>query len=72
MAWYFQATPHDTHDYDAVQTEVLVDATYQGKPRRLLLTANKNAYYYVLDRETGERLELPLANVTLARLEIDL
>jgi alcohol dehydrogenase (cytochrome c) len=56
LAWYFQFTPHDTHDFDAVQTEVLVDAPYQGKPRRLLLTANKNAFYYVLDRETGEFL----------------
>lgn len=56
LVWHFQFTPHDTHDYDAVQTEVLVDAEYGGRSRRLLLTANKNAYYYVLDRETGEFL----------------
>jgi alcohol dehydrogenase (cytochrome c) len=56
MAWHFQFTPHDTHDFDAVQTEVLVDAPWQGSNRKLLLTANKNAFYYVLDRETGQFL----------------
>jgi alcohol dehydrogenase (cytochrome c) len=56
LVWHFQFTPHDTHDFDAVQTEVLVDAPWQGRQRKLLLTANKNAFYYVLDRETGEFL----------------
>ena len=56
LAWHFQLIPHDTHDYDAVQVPVLVDAIVAGRPRRLLLFASKNAFYYVLDRETGRFL----------------
>lgn len=56
LAWHFQFTPHDTHDYDAVQVPLLVDARWKGRPRRLMLWANRNAFYYVLDRETGEFL----------------
>ena len=56
LAWYFQFTPHDEHDWDSNQIPVLVDAELDGKPRKLLLTANKNGFYYVLDRETGEFL----------------
>jgi alcohol dehydrogenase (cytochrome c) len=54
--WHFQFTPHDVHDYDAQQPIVLVDGTWQGKPRKLLLQANRNGYFYVLDRVTGEYL----------------
>jgi PQQ-dependent dehydrogenase (methanol/ethanol family) len=54
--WFFQFTPHDTHDWDASETPVLVDAVFQGKPRKLLLHADRNAFYYLLDRETGEFL----------------
>jgi alcohol dehydrogenase (cytochrome c) len=54
--WHFQFTPHDVHDYDAQQPIVLVDATWQGTPRKLLLQANRNGYFYVLDRVTGEYL----------------
>jgi alcohol dehydrogenase (cytochrome c) len=54
--WHFQFTPHDVHDYDAQQPIVLVDATWQGKPRKLLLQANRNGFFYVLDRVTGEFL----------------
>ncbi len=54
--WYFQFTPHDTHDWDASETPVLVDAVFRGKPRKLLLHADRNAFYYLLDRETGEFL----------------
>jgi alcohol dehydrogenase (cytochrome c) len=56
MIWYFQFTPHDTHDWDANQIQVLVDAEWEGEPRKLVVTANRNAFYYVLDRETGEFL----------------
>jgi alcohol dehydrogenase (cytochrome c) len=56
LRWHFQFTPHDTHDWDANQVPVLVDATVDGKPRKLVLTANRNAFYYVLDRQTGEFL----------------
>ena len=56
IVWYFQFTPHDTHDWDANQIQVLVDAEWEGEPRKLVVTANRNAFYYVLDRETGEFL----------------
>jgi alcohol dehydrogenase (cytochrome c) len=56
MAWYFQTSPHDTHDYDSAQTPVLVDAPFNGKPRKLVLTAARNGYYFTLDRVTGEHL----------------
>jgi alcohol dehydrogenase (cytochrome c) len=56
LAWYFQNTPHDTHDWDSLETPVLVDAVFKGQPRKLLLQANRNGYYYVLDRTNGEFL----------------
>ena len=56
LKWHFQFTPHDTHDWDANETPVLIDATFKGKPRKLLIQANRNAFFYVLDRETGEFL----------------
>ncbi len=56
LAWHFQFTPHDLHDYDAVQVPLLVDAPFRGAARRLLLWANRNGFYYVLDRVTGEYL----------------
>ncbi len=67
MRWHFQATPHDTHDWDSNQIPVLVDADWEGQPRKLLLNANRNAFYYVLDRETGEFLHgTPYAKQTWA------
>jgi alcohol dehydrogenase (cytochrome c) len=54
LRWYFQYTPHDLHDWDSVQVPILVDATIDGKPRKLLAHANRNAFFYVLDRVTGE------------------
>ncbi len=56
MKWYFQFMPHDTHDWDATETMVLIDGMVRGKPRKLLVTAQRNAFYYVLDRVTGEFL----------------
>jgi alcohol dehydrogenase (cytochrome c) len=56
MKWYFQFTPHDVHDWDATQVPVLVDEMWNGKMRKLVLFANRNAFYYVLDRTTGEYL----------------
>jgi alcohol dehydrogenase (cytochrome c) len=53
LAWYFQYTPGDDHDWDAVQTPVLADVTDNGRVRKLLLNANRNGFFYVLDRETG-------------------
>ncbi len=54
MKWYFQFTPHDTHDWDAIQVPVLFDEPIDGKPRKLLAFANRNGFYYVLDRVTGK------------------
>ncbi|MBS1820855.1 MAG: acido-empty-quinoprotein group A [Acidobacteria bacterium] len=56
VKWYFQVNPHDTHDWDAVQTPILFDAPYKGRQRKLLAQASGNGYYFLLDRETGEHL----------------
>jgi alcohol dehydrogenase (cytochrome c) len=56
LKWYFQFTPHDLYDYDGVETPVLVDMQYEGKPRKLLLEANRNGFFYILDRTNGEFL----------------
>lgn len=56
LAWYFQPSPHDVHDWDAVETPVLFDAEIKGEPRRLLAQANRNGFFFVLDRATGEHL----------------
>ena len=56
LKWYFQFTPHDTHDWDAQAWPVLLDTVYEGRPRKLVLHANRNGYFYVLDRATGEFL----------------
>jgi alcohol dehydrogenase (cytochrome c) len=57
MKWYFQFTPHDLHDYDAVELPILVDAPFKGQQRKLLLQGNRNGYYYVLDRTNGKFLQ---------------
>jgi alcohol dehydrogenase (cytochrome c) len=57
LKWYFQFTPHDEYDYDAVQIPVLVDDTWKGQPRKLMMWANRNGYFYVLDRATGKFLQ---------------
>jgi alcohol dehydrogenase (cytochrome c) len=68
IKWHFQFTPHDVHDWDANQIPVLLDAVWQGRPRKLVATANRNAFYYVLDRETGEfLLGAPYAKQTWAK-----
>jgi alcohol dehydrogenase (cytochrome c) len=54
MKWYFQFTPHETHDWDASEPPILFDATINGKKRKIVAQANRNAFYYVIDRETGE------------------
>ena len=66
MAWYFQTSPHDTHDWDSTQTPVLADAQFNGRMRKLVMTATRNGYFFVLDRVTGEHLvtsKLGLTNV---------
>lgn len=56
LKWYFQFTPHDIHDWDAQEPPVLVDTNWRGQPRKLLLQANRNGFFYVLDRVTGQFL----------------
>jgi alcohol dehydrogenase (cytochrome c) len=65
LRWHFQFTPHDEFDFDATQVPVLVDATWQARPRKMMLFANRNGYFYVLDRVTGEfLLGKPFVKVT--------
>lgn len=54
--WHFQFTPHDLWDWDATETPVLIDANWQGQPRKLLLHGNRNGFFYVLDRTNGKVL----------------
>jgi alcohol dehydrogenase (cytochrome c) len=53
LKWHFQFTPHDTHDWDANHIPVLADLTIDGKPRKVVMVANRNAFFYMLDRTTG-------------------
>lgn len=71
LKWHYQFTPHDTRDWDANEAPMLVDLNWQGKPRKLLLQGNRNAFFYVLDRATGEFLRgSPFARQNWAK-EID-
>ena len=66
MKWYYQTSPHDTHDFDSTQTPVIVDAPFGGRTRKLVMTATRNGYFFVLDRTTGDHLvtsKLGLTNV---------
>lgn len=54
LQWHFQYTPHDVHDWDSDEVPMLIDAKVNKKPRKLLVQANRNAFFYVLDRMTGE------------------
>lgn len=56
LRWHYQFTPHDLWDWDAQSPPLLVDATYHGRPRKLLLQANRNGFFYVLDRTNGALL----------------
>jgi alcohol dehydrogenase (cytochrome c) len=68
LKWHFQFTPHDTHDWDATHVPMLIDANVRGRQRKLIVTPNRNAFYYVLDRETGEFLAgSPYAKQTWAK-----
>jgi len=56
LKWHFQFTPHDLYDYDATETAMLIDAKYNGEPRKLLVEANRNGFLYLLDRTNGKFL----------------
>jgi alcohol dehydrogenase (cytochrome c) len=71
LKWYFQFTPHDVHDWDSTHTPILLDETIAGQPRKLVAVANRNGFFYVLDRVTGAYLlGKPYTQVTWAK-EID-
>ena len=56
LKWHFQFNPHDLYDYDSVQTPVLVNGNFKGQPRKLVVTANRNGFLYILDRTNGKYL----------------
>jgi len=56
LAWAFQPSPHDTHDWDAAEVPVLVDADFNGQPRKMLMQASRNGYFFVVDRTNGKTL----------------
>jgi alcohol dehydrogenase (cytochrome c) len=56
LAWAFQVSPHDTHDWDAVEIPVLVDGQFHGEPKKMLMQTSRNGYFFVLDRTNGKNL----------------
>ncbi len=67
LKWHFQFTPNDPYDYDSVQVPVLADITWDGKQRKVMLWANRNGFFYVLDRTNGQFLSgHPFVKVTWA------
>jgi quinohemoprotein ethanol dehydrogenase len=68
LKWYYQNTPGDSWDFDSVQGFILADVTINGRPRKVIMQANKNGFYYVLDRVTGSFISAqPFAAVTWAK-----
>ena len=68
LAWGFQVSPHDTHDWDAAEVPVLVDGDFNGQPRKMLMQASRNGYFFVLDRTNGKSLlTKPFAAVNWAK-----
>jgi len=68
LKWYYQNTPGDSWDFDSVQGFILADMTINGRPRKVIMQANKNGFYYVLDRVTGSFISAqPFATVTWAK-----
>jgi alcohol dehydrogenase (cytochrome c) len=71
LRWHFQYTPHDEHDWDSNQIQILADLTISGRPRKTLITANRNGFFYVLDRTNGEFIHgKPYVKTTWA-IELD-
>jgi alcohol dehydrogenase (cytochrome c) len=56
MVWHYQVTPHDTHDWDAAQTPVLIDGVIDGQPRKLIAQASRNGHFFLLDRTNGKHV----------------
>ncbi len=71
IRWHYQFTPHDLHDWDATQVPVLGEITVAGQPRKVVMFANRNGFYYTLDRTTGKLIVTkPFVNTTWAK-EVD-
>src|SRR3989442_16024944 len=67
LKWHYQCTPGDEWDYDAIQHLMLADIRINGRNRKLIMQVNKNGYFYVLDRITGEFISgEPVAPVSWA------
>jgi alcohol dehydrogenase (cytochrome c) len=71
LRWHFQFTPHDEHDWDSNQIQVLADLTIGGKPRKTLVTANRNGFFYVLDRTNGAFIQAKPYVTTTWATEVD-
>ena len=71
LRWHFQYTPHDEHDWDSNQVQVLADLTIGGKPRKTLITANRNGFFYVLDRTNGAFIQAKPYVTTTWATEVD-
>jgi alcohol dehydrogenase (cytochrome c) len=56
LKWHYQTTPHDVWDWDASETPLVIDATWHGQPRKLLVQGNRNGFFYVFDRTDGRLL----------------
>jgi alcohol dehydrogenase (cytochrome c) len=68
LVWGYQVSPHDTHDWDAAEVPVLVDGEFNGQPRKMVLQASRNGYFFVLDRTNGKNLlTTPFATVNWAK-----
>jgi alcohol dehydrogenase (cytochrome c) len=68
LRWHYQFTPHDVHDWDSTQVPILADLTIAGQPRKVLMFANRNGFYYTLDRVTGKLiLGKPFVQTTWAK-----
>jgi alcohol dehydrogenase (cytochrome c) len=68
LRWHYQFTPHDVHDWDSTEVPVLADITVAGQPRKVLMFANRNGFYYTLDRTTGKVIvATPFVTTTWAK-----
>ncbi len=68
LRWHYQFTPHDTHDWDSTEVPVLADITIGGQPRKVVMFANRNGFYYTLDRVTGKLIVAkPFVQTTWAK-----
>ena len=68
LRWHYQFTPHDVHDWDATEVPVLADVTVAGQPRKVVMFANRNGFYYTLDRTNGKVIAAkPFVTTTWAK-----